>query len=61
MATPVKASSRTQILDAIVEYCQDLLVVVENKITFGVVTKQPNAINTYGANVRFDVEVQVVF
>lgn len=60
VAGSVQAASRVQILDAIVEYGDDLVVVVENKIAFGVQTTQPTAINTHNANIKFDRKVRHV-
>jgi hypothetical protein len=50
----VKASTRIQVLDGVVEYGRDIVIVIENKITQGVHDRQVIEINTGGGNVRLD-------
>lgn len=54
---PVAPSTRLQILDGIIQYGDDLVVVIENKIFAGSLSDQPAAINTYGARIEFDSKV----
>jgi hypothetical protein len=51
---PIKDSDRQQVLDGIVNYGNDLVVVIENKIGWGGVTEQPHRINLHGSPVRFE-------
>lgn len=51
---PVEASGRKQVLDAIVSYGGDLVVVVENKIGWEKPTVQPHQVNLHDMPVRFD-------
>lgn len=51
---PVEPSDRRQVLDAIVSYGGDLVVVIENKIGWGKPTQQPYQVNLHGTPVRFD-------
>lgn len=46
-------SDRTQILDGVVTYGNDLVIVIENKISWGVPTDQPHRINLHGSPVKF--------
>jgi hypothetical protein len=55
-STPIKDSDRHQILDGIINYGNDLVVVIENKIGWGGVTKQPHQINLHGSPVKFEKE-----
>ncbi len=50
----VKPSDRLQVLDAIITYGDTLVVVVENKISFGGVTEQPHRINLHGVPVAWN-------
>jgi hypothetical protein len=59
-AAPVSSSDRHQILDGIIQYGDDLVVAIENKISTGVVTDQPSAINTHGVRIDFDQEVRKI-
>ena len=52
--SPIEASDRQQVLDAIITYGSDLVVVIENKIGWGGHTQQPNRINLHGAPVKFE-------
>lgn len=52
--TPIKDSDRQQVLDGIVNYGKDLVVVIENKIGWGGVTEQPHRINRHDSPVRFE-------
>jgi hypothetical protein len=47
-------SDRIQVLDAIITYGETLVVVIENKISFGGVTEQPHRINLHGATVAWN-------
>lgn len=51
---PIMRSDRQQVLDGIVNYGNELVVVIENKIGWGGVTQQPHRINLHGSPVRFD-------
>jgi hypothetical protein len=51
--TPVRASERLQILDGVVIYGNELVVVIENKVTWNKVTDQPHQINVHGSPVIF--------
>jgi len=53
-SAPIKDSDRQQVLDGIVNYGNDLVVVIENKIGWGGVTEQPHQINLHGSPVRFE-------
>ncbi|QNK01370.1 hypothetical protein [Dyella telluris] len=48
-----EVSDRQQVLDAIITYGSELVVVVENKINWGEPTEQPHRINLHGAPVKF--------
>jgi len=50
----IEASDRQQVLDGIVTYGNDLVVVIENKVAWGGVTEQPNRINLHGSPVVFE-------
>jgi hypothetical protein len=50
-------SDRHQILDGIVTYGNDLVIVIENKISWGVTTDQPQRINLHGSPVKFREKV----
>jgi hypothetical protein len=52
--TPIEPSERQQVLDGIVTYGNDLVVVIENKIAWGGVTEQPHRINLHGSPIIFD-------
>lgn len=56
----VKASDRQQVLDGIVTYSNDLVIVIENKVKWGGVTEQPHRINLHGSPVRFDTNPRAV-
>jgi hypothetical protein len=51
---PVKPSNRQQVLDGIITYGNDLVVVIENKVVWGGVTEQPHQINLHGSPIVFD-------
>lgn len=51
---PIEPSDRQQVLDGIITYGSDLVVVIENKIGWGGVTEQPNRINLHGSPVKFE-------
>jgi len=53
VAAQIKPSDRQQVLDGIVTYGTDLVVVIENKIGWGGATEQPSQINLHGSAVRF--------
>lgn len=63
-AAPVKArmepSERQQVLDAVISYGGDLVVVIENKIGWCDPTEQPHRINLHGAPVTFDAQPRSV-
>lgn len=54
ITTTLKPSDRQQVLDAIITYGSELVVVVENKISWCDPTEQPHRINLHGARVNFD-------
>lgn len=54
------ASDRQQILDAIISYGSDLVVVIENKISWCGSTEQPHRINLHGAPVKFEEQPRSV-
>ena len=56
----IKDSDRQQVLDGIVNYGNDLVVVIENKIGWGGVTEQPHRINLHGSPVRFEAKPRSV-
>ena len=53
VSEPIVDSDREQVLDGIVTYGNDLVIVIENKITWGGVTEQPHRINLHGSSVKF--------
>jgi len=57
---PVSASERRQILDGIIEYGDELVVAIENKIRAGIASGQPSSINIGDAAVEFDPRVRTV-
>ena len=56
VSAPIESSDRQQVLDGIVTYGNDLVVVIENKIKWCGVTEQPNRINLHGSPVKFEKE-----
>ncbi|MEQ1844679.1 MAG: hypothetical protein ABL983_03770 [Nitrospira sp.] len=54
VSTPIESSERQQVLDGIVTYGTDLVVVIENKVAWGGVTDQPHRINLHGSPVVFE-------
>jgi hypothetical protein len=50
----IEPSDRQQVLDAIITYGSELVVVVENKINWCGATEQSHRINLHGAPVRFE-------
>ncbi|MBB1471650.1 hypothetical protein H5368_01245 [Luteimonas sp. MC1782] len=56
----VEASDRQQVLDAIISYGSDLVIVVENKISWRGPTEQAHRINLHGAPVKFDEQPRSV-
>ncbi|MFZ2542412.1 MAG: hypothetical protein WAW75_11665 [Gallionella sp.] len=54
VSTPIEPSDRQQVLDGIVTYGNDLVVVIENKVAWGGVTEQPHQINLHGSPVVFE-------
>jgi len=54
ISSPIVPSDRQQVLDGIVTYGNDLVVVIENKITWGGVTEQPHRINLHGSPIIFE-------
>jgi hypothetical protein len=57
---PVQTSDRGQVLDGIVHYGDELLIVVETKLDGPVATRQAQYLNVHGAQVRFAGGVQKV-
>jgi len=57
---PVEDSVRQQVLDGIITYGNDLVVVIENKIGWGTITEQPRRINRHGSPVKFDNAISSV-
>jgi hypothetical protein len=53
VGSPVEPSERQQVLDGIITYGSDLVVVIENKISWCGPTGQPHQINLHGAPVVF--------
>jgi hypothetical protein len=53
-------SDRHQILDGIITYGNDLVIVIENKISWGATTDQPHRINLHGSSVKFRDKVSSV-
>ncbi len=49
----IEPSDRQQILDGIITYGNDLVVVIENKVAWGGVTEQPHQLNLHGSPVKF--------
>jgi hypothetical protein len=56
----LEASDRQQVLDAIITYGGELVVVVENKISWCDPTEQPHRINLHGAPVQFEEQPRSV-
>lgn len=56
VSASIEHPDRQQVLDGIVTYGTDLVVVIENKISWGGVTKQPYQINLHGSPVKFEKE-----
>lgn len=56
VTSPVESSDRQQILDGIITYGNDLVVVIENKVAWGGVTEQPHQLNLHGSPVTFASE-----
>lgn len=56
----MEASDRQQVLDAIISYGSDLVVVIENKISWCGHTEQPHRINLHGAPVKFEEQPRSV-
>ena len=54
VSEPIAESERKQVLDGIVTYGNDLVIVIENKITWGAVTDQHLRINLHDSPVAFD-------
>jgi len=57
---PMEVSDRQQVLDAVISYGTDLVVVIENKISWCDPTEQPHRINLHGAPVTFDAQPRSV-
>ena len=57
---PVQITDRRQVLDGIVRYGDELLIVIETKLDGPVATGQAQDLNVHGAHVRFDGGVQTV-
>lgn len=56
----MQVSERKQVLDAIITYGTDLVIVIENKISWCGHTEQPSRINLHGAPVKFDEQPRSV-
>lgn len=56
----IEESDRQQVLDGIVTYGDDLVVVIENKIVRGASTDQSHRINLHGSSVVFDPQPRSV-
>ena len=56
----VQTTDRGQVLDGIVRYGDELLIVIETKLAGPVATRQPLNLNLHGAPVRFDSGAQAV-
>lgn len=56
----MKPTDRQQVLDAIITYGSELVVVIENKIGWGATTEQPHRINLHDAPVLFDEQPRSV-
>ena len=56
VSAPIEASDRQQVHDGIVTYGNDLVVVIENKIAWAGLTKQPHQINLHGSPIKFEKE-----
>jgi hypothetical protein len=57
---PVQITDRGQVLDGIVRYGDELLIVVETKLDGPVATRQAQDLNVHGAHVRFAGNVHTV-
>ncbi len=57
---PVQTTDRAQVLDGIVRYGDELLIVIETKLDGPVPTGQAQDLNVHGALVRFDTSVHKV-
>ena len=57
VTSPVEPSDRQQMLDGIITYGTDLVIVIENKVARGDVTEQPHKLNLHGSPVRFAPKV----
>lgn len=58
--SPIASSDRQQVLDGIVTYGNDLVVVIENKIACSAITDQPRHINLYGSPVNCEKKARSV-
>lgn len=56
----VQITERLQVLDGIVRYGDELVIVIETKLEGRVPTRQAQYLNVHGAQVRFDGGVQAV-
>ena len=54
VSAAVESSDRQQVLDGVITYGNDLVVVIENKISWCDVTEQPHRINLHGSPVSFE-------
>lgn len=54
IGAPFEPSDRQQVLDGIITYGNDLVVVIENKVSWVGITEQPHRINLHGSPVVFD-------
>lgn len=60
ITSTLEASDRQQVLDAIITYGSELVVVVENKISWCGPTDQPHLINLHGSPVKFQEQPRSV-
>lgn len=58
--SPVKESERDHILDGVIQYGDQLVMVIENKLFAGTNTEQPCQLNLRGVPIKFDPEVRVI-
>jgi hypothetical protein len=58
---PVQPTDRRQVLDGIVRYGDELLIVIETKKDGPVTTRQAQELNVHGAHVRFDGKVKPLY
>jgi hypothetical protein len=57
---PIQITDRAQVLDGIVRYGDELLIVIETKLAAPVSSRQAEYLNVHGAQVHFDGHVKAV-